>query len=177
MIFSRAEGGNSQREIGHAAAAAIAAEGISAAAGKYCVPRRNFAASPKVMSTVQVELLKLSNQESSWISARAYALWEAAGRPVGRDQEHWHQAVVEYQFKERTKASHDGEEVLSRRRASVPSVAISKSSIRTVLVVEDEPRLRFDTVDMLESAGYTTLEAANADEALVLLRTARSIPS
>lgn len=112
----------------------------------------------------------MSNQESSWISARAYALWEAAGRPVGRDQEHWHQAVVEYQFKERTKASHDGEEVLSRRRASVPSVAISKSSIRTVLVVEDEPRLRFDTVDLLESAGYTTLEAANADEALVLLK-------
>lgn len=115
----------------------------------------------------------MSDQKLSWISARAYALWDMAGRPVGQDERHWHQAVAEYEFKERTKASHDGEEVLNRRRASVPSITISKSQGRTVLVVEDEPRLRFNTVDLLEAAGHTASEAANADEALILLKKGR----
>lgn len=41
----------------------------------------------------------------------------------------------------------------------------------TVLVVEDEVLVRFDTADMLREAGYVVLEAANADEARSLLRT------
>jgi len=40
----------------------------------------------------------------------------------------------------------------------------------TVLVVEDEPIVRFDAVDMLEEAGVEALEAANAAEALTMLR-------
>ena len=39
-----------------------------------------------------------------------------------------------------------------------------------VLVVEDEPLIRFTTLDALEEVGHVVLEAANADEALVLLR-------
>lgn len=39
----------------------------------------------------------------------------------------------------------------------------------TVLVVEDEPLLRIDTVDMVEEAGFPTAEAANAKEAIQLL--------
>ncbi len=40
----------------------------------------------------------------------------------------------------------------------------------TVLVVEDDPIVRFDTVDMLEQAGMEALEAANAAEALLMLK-------
>jgi DNA-binding NtrC family response regulator len=41
--------------------------------------------------------------------------------------------------------------------------------ITTVLVVDDEPLIRFATVDALEQAGFRVLEAGNADEALVVL--------
>ncbi|MCB5201025.1 response regulator [Neorhizobium sp. T786] len=39
-----------------------------------------------------------------------------------------------------------------------------------VLIVEDEPMIRFTTLDALEEVGHVVLEAANADEAMVLLR-------
>lgn len=39
-----------------------------------------------------------------------------------------------------------------------------------VLIVEDEPLIRFTTLDALEEAGHAVLEAGNADEAMVLLR-------
>jgi CheY-like chemotaxis protein len=38
-----------------------------------------------------------------------------------------------------------------------------------VLVVEDEPLLRMSTVDLVEEAGFATLEAANAKQAIQLL--------
>jgi CheY-like chemotaxis protein len=38
-----------------------------------------------------------------------------------------------------------------------------------VLVVEDEAFIRMDVVDMLRAAGFNILEAANADEAILLL--------
>jgi DNA-binding NtrC family response regulator len=38
-----------------------------------------------------------------------------------------------------------------------------------VLVVEDEPILRMNAVDMLEEAGFDVLEAGNADAAIKLL--------
>jgi len=38
-----------------------------------------------------------------------------------------------------------------------------------ILVVEDEALLRFNAVDMLTDAGYVVLDAANADEALLIL--------
>ncbi len=39
----------------------------------------------------------------------------------------------------------------------------------SVLVVEDDAFIRMDAVDMVQSAGYEALEAANADEAVVRL--------
>jgi CheY-like chemotaxis protein len=36
----------------------------------------------------------------------------------------------------------------------------------TVLVVDDEPLLRFELVDMLEEKGFTVLDASDADEAI-----------
>ncbi|MDO9416334.1 DUF2934 domain-containing protein [Pararhizobium sp.] len=37
----------------------------------------------------------MSNDWIKWLHERAYALWEADGRPDGHDQEHWHQAEQE----------------------------------------------------------------------------------
>jgi CheY-like chemotaxis protein len=39
----------------------------------------------------------------------------------------------------------------------------------TVLVVEDEALIRMVTVDTLEDAGFNTIEAANADEAIAIV--------
>jgi CheY-like chemotaxis protein len=39
-----------------------------------------------------------------------------------------------------------------------------------VLVVDDEALLRLIAVDILETAGFTTIEASDADEALTLMR-------
>ncbi len=44
-----------------------------------------------------------------------------------------------------------------------------------VLIVEDEPLIRFSTLDALEEVGHSVLEAGNADEALVLFRNAPDI--
>ncbi|MBY5455209.1 DUF2934 domain-containing protein [Rhizobium leguminosarum] len=57
----------------------------------------------------------MSDRRHEWISKRAYAIWEEHGRPHGRDDEHWRQAVAERDTLERTKASSDGREVLKFR--------------------------------------------------------------
>ena len=43
----------------------------------------------------------MTDARREWISKRAYALWEEAGRPHGRDGEHWEQAVREREEFER----------------------------------------------------------------------------
>ncbi|MGQ3292061.1 MAG: DUF2934 domain-containing protein, partial [Shinella sp.] len=35
------------------------------------------------------------DERQEWISKRAYGLWEANGRPHGKDHEHWEQAARE----------------------------------------------------------------------------------
>ncbi|MBB3660131.1 CheY-like chemotaxis protein [Rhizobium sp. BK650] len=107
----------------------------------------------------------MPGNRNEWIAARAYSLWEQAGKPFGQDQVHWQQAVLERDLLERTQASADGWEVLDRSRPA----SVIEPEPRSVLVVEDEVLLRYDIVDFLDQAGYKTLEAANADEALVLL--------
>jgi DNA-binding NtrC family response regulator len=42
---------------------------------------------------------------------------------------------------------------------------------KTVLVVEDEPIIRMNTIAAIEDAGYVVLEASNADDAIALLET------
>lgn len=44
-----------------------------------------------------------------------------------------------------------------------------------VLVVEDEPLLRMDAVDMIEEAGFEAVEAANADQAIAILESRTDI--
>jgi DNA-binding NtrC family response regulator len=47
-----------------------------------------------------------------------------------------------------------------------PKVAVAKA----ILVVEDEPLIRFDTACTLEAAGFKVVEAENADDALNQIR-------
>lgn len=44
-----------------------------------------------------------------------------------------------------------------------------------VLIVEDEALLRMDAVDFLEEAGFDTIEAAHADDAIAILRSRHDI--
>jgi CheY-like chemotaxis protein len=44
-----------------------------------------------------------------------------------------------------------------------------------ILIVEDEVLIRMNAVQMLEDAGYVTLEASNADEAIQLLESRNDI--
>ncbi len=37
----------------------------------------------------------VNDERQEWISKRAYGLWEAEGRPHGKDREHWEQAARE----------------------------------------------------------------------------------
>jgi CheY-like chemotaxis protein len=46
---------------------------------------------------------------------------------------------------------------------------------QVVLIVEDEALVRMTAVDMIEEAGFEVLEAANADEAILLLEARRDI--
>jgi CheY-like chemotaxis protein len=48
-------------------------------------------------------------------------------------------------------------------------------SVALVLVVEDEPLLRMLAISLLKEAGFETLEAGSADEAIVLLETRNDI--
>src|SRR3981081_1699486 len=48
-------------------------------------------------------------------------------------------------------------------------------SRQVVLIVEDEALVRMTAVDMIEEAGFEVLEAANADEAILLLEDRRDI--
>src|SRR3979411_1782922 len=59
--------------------------------------------------------------------------------------------------------------MVSIEPAVVPAVPAS------VLVVEDEMRLRMRAVDMVEDAGFTAIEAVNADDALAILESRTDI--
>ncbi|SDT43586.1 response regulator [Bradyrhizobium canariense] len=48
-------------------------------------------------------------------------------------------------------------------------MGLVESSRPVVLIVEDEFLLRMDAVDMISAAGFTVVEAANADEAIEIL--------
>src|SRR5471030_2505091 len=49
------------------------------------------------------------------------------------------------------------------------------AALRAVLVVEDEMMLRMRAVDIVEDAGFTSIEAVNADDALAILESRSDI--
>jgi two-component sensor histidine kinase/CheY-like chemotaxis protein len=59
----------------------------------------------------------------------------------------------------------------------VPDIMASSPSaaLRAVLVVEDEMMLRMRAVDIVEDAGFTPIEAVNADDALAILESRSDI--
>src|ERR1700727_2958340 len=59
----------------------------------------------------------------------------------------------------------------------VPCTMVARQSAvpRAVLVVEDEMMLRMRAVDMVEDAGFTPVEAVNADDALAILESPSDI--
>lgn len=59
----------------------------------------------------------MSRSKDDWINQRAYALWEAEGRPAGRSDHHWQQAASEYKQLELTRASEDGSDLIERLQA------------------------------------------------------------
>jgi hypothetical protein len=65
------------------------------------------------------ETLMPTEQGHEWIKRRAYSLWEEAGRPQGRDQDHWIQAAAEREDLERTQASVDGKEILIKYKGKI----------------------------------------------------------
>src|SRR5438105_7564533 len=54
-------------------------------------------------------------------------------------------------------------------------MTIAHSSETNVLVVEDEMVLRMRAVDIVEDAGFTAVQAVNADEALAILESRSDI--
>src|SRR6202035_5104176 len=54
-------------------------------------------------------------------------------------------------------------------------VATESPVLRAVLIVEDEMLLRMRAVDMVEDAGFTAVEAINADDAIALLESRSDI--
>lgn len=51
----------------------------------------------------------------------------------------------------------------------------SQANLQTVLIVEDDQLLKLMTRDIVEEAGFSTLEASDADEAIALLATRSDI--
>ncbi|WP_348631135.1 DUF2934 domain-containing protein [Rhizobium leguminosarum] len=94
---------------------------------------------------------KMDQERHNWISRRAHEIWQSEGCPNGRDREHWSQAVDDWD---------------SRGQAD-PHIGLNAvvDHVRSVLVVDDEPLIRFAVVDALEDAVFEVLEAGNADEA------------
>jgi hypothetical protein len=71
----------------------------------------------------------MSIDRHEWISKRAYALWEEAGRTDGLDNEHWRLASVEFDFMRKRRASPDGAEILRfRSRPAIAGVSAEPSS-------------------------------------------------
>src|SRR5215210_2719117 len=67
----------------------------------------------------------------------------------------------------------------SHRSATLPErsgpMAISSNDVPNVLIVEDEMVLRMRAVDIVEDAGFRSVEAVNADEALSILESRSDI--
>ena len=79
-----------------------------------------------------------NNPDENAIRARAYAIWEQAGRPEGRHEDHWRQASEELTV-HRTKRSHDkAGEIQGREDVSSSTSRDSNATLSADWEAEDE---------------------------------------
>lgn len=64
-------------------------------------------------------------ERQEWINKRAYGLWEAEGRPHGKDHEHWEQAARERAELEKVALP----EHLKKRRNSDEADAATRNAV------------------------------------------------
>ena len=60
----------------------------------------------------------MNRNRDDWVNQRAYAIWEEEGRPHGRGESHWAQALREFEQLEATKASADGSDLIEKLKAA-----------------------------------------------------------
>ncbi|MGO6906948.1 DUF2934 domain-containing protein [Rhizobium ruizarguesonis] len=60
----------------------------------------------------------MSHNKDAWVSQRAYSLWESEGRPDGRGESHWAQALREFELLELTLSSPDGIDLIEMLKAA-----------------------------------------------------------
>jgi hypothetical protein len=66
----------------------------------------------------------MTDVRTEWISKRAYKIWEEAGKPDGRDGEHWQQAVRERDEFEKVALAADARPASAKK----PLIEISKKA-------------------------------------------------
>lgn len=66
----------------------------------------------------------MTDARREWISKRAYAIWEQAGRPHGHDADHWEQAASERDEFERVALVADPKPASAKK----PLIEISKKA-------------------------------------------------
>jgi len=72
-------------------------------------------------------------------------------------------------FEANTRATGTGSSIWLQMKVPGTMASTDSAALRAVLVVEDEMMLRMRAVDMVEDAGFTSVEAVNADDALAIL--------
>jgi hypothetical protein len=79
------------------------------------------------------------------IRLRAYQIWEAEGRPEGRDEEHWHQASDE--------VSHSRDDAADRDLDSDPGIGQSPGLDRDASAMAGENTAEGDVMNDATRAG------------------------
>ena len=83
----------------------------------------------------------MTDARTEWISKRAYMIWEAAGRPHGRDSEHWEQAVREREEFEQVALAGDDKPTNMKK----PLIELSKKAQAKSDGETDKPKKKAET--------------------------------
>jgi hypothetical protein len=97
----------------------------------------------------------MTDARMEWISKRAYALWEEAGRPDGQDTEHWVQAVRERDEYERVALA----DFVPKTKVAKPLIEISKKA--KALAADEKPNKKAAS-KALDAVSKATVKAQAA---------------
>lgn len=79
----------------------------------------------------------MNDERQEWISKRAYGLWEAEGRPHGKDREHWEQAARERaEFEKVALPEH-----LGRKKNAIEADAATRAAVASSRHTHPDDRL------------------------------------